>query len=321
MKSSFQLAIDILDEGLRLYRKGFVGFIQITAIWVVPVIIGSGISIGAVEFLAPDTALLLAFGFGWLLLFIPLLFYLVGGLSHAALMVQQGQRINVRKALTISPLRITAMGCYGTVFFLFANLVSWGVSVVCVCPAGLFFTVMMGSLVSLGSGETGAISTTISFLLLFLLIFILLLSYVFSLAVSGATYSSLVYALQPFIQEKLSLRQSIERSINLTFYRLGQNLLAFVLASFLFLATALSVSVTVGVLLPLPLFWALGSESLFAQGGSIVAWFLGLIVVVPPMPIWMMLLYQRNLAAYHGNDLADRIAAATADPTHEHVQD
>jgi hypothetical protein len=126
---------------------------------------------------------------------------------------------------------------------------------------------------------------------------------------SGATYSSLVYALQPFVQDTLTFGDSIERSVNLTFYRLGQNLLAFVFASFIFAATSISVTVTLWVLLPLPLFWTLGSESPIAQGSSAMALLLGLIVVLPPMPIWMALLYQRNLDAYQGRDLVERVAA------------
>ncbi|NJL33991.1 MAG: hypothetical protein HC893_09165 [Chloroflexaceae bacterium] len=66
------------------------------------------------------------------------------------------------------------------------------------------------------------------------------------------------------------------------------------------------------MMLPFPLLLALGEESLAAQGISVFAWIVGLIVVIPPLPIWMALLYQRNVAAWEGHDLAKRIAEVRA---------
>jgi hypothetical protein len=125
----------------------------------------------------------------------------------------------------------------------------------------------------------------------------------------------LIYGLQPFILDNLSFGASVQRSIDLTFYRTGRNLLAFVLASAIFGGIAVAATTAVGVLLPLPLFWALGDESLVAQGISASAWLLGLIVVLPPMPIWMTLLYQQNQATREGHDLAQQIAALDPAPT------
>jgi hypothetical protein len=86
------------------------------------------------------------------------------------------------------------------------------------------------------------------------------------------------------------------------------------LTSAIFGALAVAVTIAVGVLLPLPLFIALGEASLVAQGVSASAWLLGLIVVLPPMPIWMVLLYQRNVVARYGPDLAERIGAVAQQP-------
>jgi hypothetical protein len=43
------------------------------------------------------------------------------------------------------------------------------------------------------------------------------------------------------------------------------------------------------------------------------AWFFGFIVVLPPMFIWMTLLYQRNYASRAGSDLESRIAALASE--------
>jgi hypothetical protein len=66
----------------------------------------------------------------------------------------------------------------------------------------------------------------------------------------------------------------------------------------------------IGTLLPLPLLLLLGEDSTMAQGISTAAWLVGLVVVLPPVPIWMALFYQHNQAAREGADMTARIAAA-----------
>ncbi|HEU5011944.1 MAG TPA: hypothetical protein VFT66_05315, partial [Roseiflexaceae bacterium] len=61
--------------------------------------------------------------------------------------------------------------------------------------------------------------------------------------------------------------------------------------------------------LPLPLSFVLGGESPITAALSAAAWLLGLCVVLPPLPIWMALLYRRNLAARSGADLEAKIQA------------
>lgn len=314
MNSRLHKAIDLLDEGLRLYRNGFLGFIQITSLWAVPVIISTGIFMASLNVLTPTMAFFPTLG--WFLLLTLLSFYLVGALSHATRTMQQGQRINVRRSLTISPLRISGMGCYGTLYLLVATVISWGI-LFFVAYITIFLVLILGSGWAMTSETLGGTFGTVASLLILVVILAIILtvymfSIVFSIAVSGSTYSSLVYALQPFVQEKLSFLESINRSITMIFCRFTHNLLVFLLASLIFISTALSVATTIGVLLPLPLLWAFGSESLITQGSGIVSWFLGLIVILPPMPIWMTLLYQYNLTAYQGSELIEHIAAASS---------
>ncbi len=304
--------LDMLDEGLRLYRRGFVGFVLVTAIWFVPVVIGVSLSIAAVRYWGSWVVFLILLGWG--LGIIPLSMYLVGGLSRALLMIQQGYNVQVWSALAIHPLWATGMGCYGLILYIIASIVSSIVSILCLCP---LYTVIVGTIGSIGffAETAGHLGTGLAILSGIMLTMVLVLYYGLSLVLGGATFSTLVYGLQPFVQDSLSFGNAIQRSIDLILYRVGYNLLAFMFASMIFGAMAIAVTVAVGVLIPLPLVLALGSESLVTQGVSASAWLLGVALVLPPLPIWMALLYQHNVRRWQGADLARRITALTPHPS------
>ena len=46
MTETLQPILALLDEGLRLYRRNFVGFVLLTASWFVPVAIVAGTAVG-----------------------------------------------------------------------------------------------------------------------------------------------------------------------------------------------------------------------------------------------------------------------------------
>jgi hypothetical protein len=307
MTRHFYPILDLLDEGLSLYRRGFTSFLLISALWFVPVAIGIGITAATAQYMGSTAMLLVVLG--WMLLSIPLAVYLVGVISRATVAIQQGQPVRLKEVLRMGPLRLAGMGCYAVIFYIVVSLITSVIGMFCFCPMYTVLTALLSSIGMAFGESSGMVETGMMIGLGLVTMMLFMLFYGLSLAMSGATYSSLVYALQPFVQDTLTFGDSIERSVNLTFYRLGQNLLAFVFASFIFAATSISVTVTLWVLLPLPLFWTLGSESPIAQGSSAMALLLGLIVVLPPMPIWMALLYQRNLDAYQGRDLVERVAA------------
>lgn len=308
MKTSttFQATLDIIDDGLYLYRKGFVSFIVIASLWLVPVAIGVGISIAAAHYWGETATILIILA--WLVLAVPLAIYLIGSLSRATRSLQEDQAIQLRDALSIHPLRLVGMGCYTIVFYIFANIISSMFSMICICPIYMVTLTFLGSISGAFGDTSGGLGAGVLMVMGIVVFLLLMLLYGFSLAISGATHSSLVYALQPFIQETSSFSDSLERSIKLITYRFGRNLLAFLLTSMVFAATALAASVAIGVLLPLPLFWALGAESPVALMSSGLAWIIGLIVVLPPVPIWMTLLYERNRVAHDGVSLQTRIA-------------
>src|SRR2546429_9558218 len=86
MTETLQPILALLDEGLRLYRRNFVGFVLLTASWFVPVAIVAGTAVAAESWgdeRYSGLAGVLLFG-GGVLGFFPLLIYLIGGVSRAA---------------------------------------------------------------------------------------------------------------------------------------------------------------------------------------------------------------------------------------------
>jgi hypothetical protein len=304
MYTTLQPVLDMLDEGLRLYRRGFTVFVLLTAIWIVPVAIGSGL------FIAIDQSwgMLLT-----LLLALPLGIYIMGGLSQATLAVQQHRVPTLREALRIAPLRLLGMGCYTTLFALVSTVAVFVAIGMCFC--GGFALLMFFGSAAIAMESTGSAGMAFSVVLGFIIILLFVLLYVLGLVLVGAIYSSVVYSLQPFVQQRAPFGDTVERSLRLLGYRPGSNMLTFLLTSAIFGATALAITTTMGTFLPLPLLLLLGEESPLAQGMSASAWLVGLIVVLPPVPIWMALLYQRNAMAREGYDLANRIATATREGT------
>jgi uncharacterized RDD family membrane protein YckC len=92
-------------------------------------------------------------------------------------------------------------------------------------------------------------------------------------------------------------------------FRFGQNLLIFLCASLVFSAAVLAATLAIGVLVPLPVFFLLGTESTVAQAITAAAWVTGLSAALPLLPIWMALLYRRRRADRDGADLAAQLAA------------
>jgi hypothetical protein len=145
--------------------------------------------------------------------------------------------------------------------------------------------------------------------LIVLAIGIFLIGFYGSLMVAGATGSGLFYGLQPWVQESRPFGESLQRSMELIAFRFARNLLVWCLAALLVAAVGLTVMATVGTLLSLPLFLALGDESPVAQAVAVGAWLIGFMVVLPPLPIWMALLYQGNRAAHEGAELRAKVEA------------
>jgi hypothetical protein len=232
----------------------------------------------------------------------------MGAISRATAASMSGRPVSLREALAIRPLRLIGMGCYGAVFLLVVNMAVSMLSLFCLCPLYLVLgAAMAGVFEAFGGG--GTVGAAMAGLLVAIMGVAFVLLYGLSLVLSGATYSSLIFSLQPFVLGNLRLGEALRRSLNLTFYRFGANLLAYLCASLIFGTLTLSVTLAIGVLVPLPLLFLIGTESPVAQALSATALIAGLTLTLPPLPIWMVMLYQRRLAERDGADLAERIAA------------
>jgi hypothetical protein len=265
------------------------------------VAIATGLLVAAASWLDELQVVLLVAAALFLLL--PLLIYLVGGLSRGAAAAADGRPVRLREALAIPPRQAAGMGCFTIVYSIVMQLVSSALSFGCICPLWFFGAAFVGVLGATGGGSAlGAAALT--------LIGVLVSGvYLFALIVGGASYSSLVYALQPWAQEALPFGQAMERSVALIRYRFWRNAAAWGLSAVLLAAVALTVTLAVGLMAPLPVILALGDQSPVAQALSATAWLIGLVVVLPPLPIWMALLYRSNVQSRTGGDLEARVQA------------
>lgn len=311
MRQTLEPILDLLDEGLRLYRRGFAPLLILAALAALPIgLVAVGLVISA-EWLSSGLGALLS----TLVVFagLPLSLYVMGALSRAAIMVADGVPVSLRRALAIGPLRVVGMGCYGTVFSFAASIAVSAVSTFCICAA--YFVAVAAVGVAFGVGSAGAAGGAAAGLFIAVGVVAFVAIYAASLVLNGAIYGSVVFVLQPFVHERSGLGQAISRSLDLLVFRLGQNLLAFICASLVFGAVALAATVAVGVLVPLPALFLLGTESTVARAITAAAWVCGISAAVPLLPVWMALLYRRRLADREGDDLAARAAllAAPAD--------
>lgn len=306
MQKHVQPVLEILDEGIGLYRAAFSSFALIVAIWTLPLFIGLGFSFWWAQFLSEGLFWLLLLG--WVLITVPLAVYMIGSVSRATVAVQQQRPVRLREVIAIPPLRAAGMGCYGVLLLLLMNFASSMLSMICICPLYIVGFAALGGVFSVGE-PLGAAGMVIGVFLMLIFALVLIVLYGLGLVLTGSAYSIVVYGLQPFMQGERTFTVMLQESIDLLVYRLGRNLLIFLGTSAVFGALSISVTIAISMLLPIPLILALGEQSALAQGVSATAWMLGVIVILPLLPIWMALLYQRNVHDREGIDLAQRITA------------
>lgn len=310
MRATFAPILDLLDEGLGLYRRAFTRFLLLTMIVALPLGLVAAAFFLASEWLEGGVGVALAIGvaiFG-----LPLGLYVAGALSRAAAMAADGEPVDLRRALAIRPRRALGMGCYGSLFLLVANVAVGTVSGLCFCAA---YVLIGGGIIAVAAGLSsgGAIGQAATVLAMLVSAIGVLSIYAASLVVNGAVYGSAIFVMQPFVQDDLPMGAAVQRSLDLLGFRLGSNLLAFLCTSLVFGAAALAATLAIGLLAPLPALFLLGAESPAARAISAAAWVLGVSAATPLLPIWMALLYRRRRAAREGEDLAAGLAALRAD--------
>lgn len=309
MRATLGPILDLLDEGLRLYRRAFAPLMILAALAGVPLGLVVVALVIAADWLASGVGAFLVVAV--LLIGLPVGLYITGALSRAAAMAADGSGVSLRAALQIGPLRVLGMGCYGTLFSLVASVAVGAVTTVCVCGAYVVVVAVVGAAISLG--ELGGVAGgAVAGFFAAVGVILFLLIYGLSLVINGAIYGSVVFVLQPFVHEGTRLGPAVRRSLDLLTFRLGHNLLTFLCASLVFSAAALALTVAVGVLVPLPALFLLGAESTVAQAISGAAWVAGISLALPLLPIWMALLYRRQVVAREGADLAERLERMVA---------
>ncbi len=308
LRVALESVLDLLDDGLHLYRRTFARMLVLASLLNLPVgaLVATALIAGDWLATTPGIALLLLAA----VLGLPLGLYIMAAVSRATLMVADGETVTLRGALALGPLRLLGMGCYGTVFLLVAASAVSVVSSVCFCAVYIFGLLGIAAFSSAGV-VGGTLGEVVSATGIIAVVIGVVLIYAATLVLNGAAYSSAIFALQPFAHKHLPMGQAVRHSLDLTFYRFGQNLLTFVCASLVFGAIALAATLAIGVLVPLPVIFLLGAESSAARAITAAVWVGGITVAIPLLPIWMALLYRRRLAAWQGAELRARLAALT----------
>ena len=300
MRERLQPTLLLLDQGLAVYRRHFLSFALVAAGWFVPLAVGVALLVAFSSEIGDIGVVLLAL-LGTIV-FALLMIYLVVALTRLATAALDGRPLLVREVLRFEPLRLAGMTVFSIVYLIIAQILSSVVSIICICPAYLVGIFAIGTTAAVG-GSAGA---TVGILAFFAIFGVL---YLISIFLGGAVYSGLVYGLQPWAQDNLGFGRAFERSIELLRYRFWRNLVAWGLAALLLTALAITLALAIGTLLPLPLGIAFGFETPAVQAVTAGAWLFGLIFVLPPLPIWMALLYRNNRGEREGMELQAKVNA------------
>lgn len=299
MIERIQPTLALLDGGMSLYRRHFVSFALLSAAWFVPVAIASVLAIFFGSQM-DELAILLLIIVGVVAMLL-LSLYLIAVLSRAAAAAIDNQPLQIGELLQIGPLRFLGMSIWSIVYLILAQIVSSIASIVVICPLYIFAFVFIGGLSVLGS-EVGGVLGLLGGLVVFGVIYLL------GMFISGAVYGGMVYSLQPWAHDHHGFGASIQRSIDMLFYRFWGNIGVWGLAAILLLAAGTVTAIAIGVIVPLPLGLAFGFESPLVQATTVVAWLAGFMLALPPLPIWMAMLYRRSRAAREGQDMQEKIA-------------
>lgn len=292
--------IDILDDGLRVYRRYFVQYALAMLLGLLP---------PAVVSILLNVVLINYLGSGWVILTsfitVPLsvLFfvYIMAVLSRMTAQALRGERPSARGAMRIGIGRVLGMGCWTTIFGLMTSLVIGGVAGLCACMASVG---LMGGASALFSGSGGFAFVSFS----------VLVSVMGYMIVIGAVAVGAVYAIQAFALEQRPFGASISRGNDLLFFRFGRNIMLFFGAGALFATLLLAYAgALVGVIgLVVSSVQNFNVLNNFLSSPATTSWlsivgYLTQIVLLPPVPIWMTIVFLRLRAERDGGDLEGRI--------------
>lgn len=299
------IVLEVLDDGLRLYRRYLAGFTLVATTVLVL------LALFALSFMALVRSQLGTTA-GWsflafcvlLLVGYPLLLYAFASLSRAAVAAIDGRTITLGAALRLSPLRGCGMVFFNLLFSIIAAMAAGVLMAIFSCPA-TYVSLMLAVLTSAASSTGGSVSAALGFVGI-----IGQISTLWTITVAGAWLASCVYALQSFVLEQRSWGQSVSRSIDVLATRFGQSLLMFLGAGAIFGTLLLAY---LGSMLALSLLiqdWlAIDLPPLAGDVITIVLSVASLVILLPPLAIWMAMFYRRQARERDGEEITRRVAA------------
>lgn len=296
--------LDVLDQGFWLYRRHLPSFALVAATLLTVLAIGA-LALSALirATLGDSDAWLLFTWFLALLLGYPLLLYAFAALSRAADAGLNGRPILVREALRIAPGRGCSMVLFNGVFAIITGIAAGAIGVALACP--LIF----------GLGMTGAIFSAFlldssSAALLAMVGVVGQISTLWSMTIFGAWLAGLVLALQPFAIDAQNVRMAVRRVTGLLDAPVGRTLLMFAGAGAIF--GTLAVIYTGSLIMLLVLIADNVELNLPATVGDAIAIVTivgSLVLLLPPLAIWMTIFHRRLTQEHDGVELAAHIDA------------
>ncbi len=299
--SAFSFALSIIDDGLRLYRRHATLLILNTAILLVPLGVLVGLLIAAASWAETNNWFWLVV-LAIVLLVFPLSIYVIASLSLTARHLLDGRVPTLREVLLIGPLRLLGLCIFAFIDSIVMQVI-YGFLAFIVVVSGYALLLAMGALIGIVNPDE---SLLVGIILLGVLGFVSLygISFVFSLTSSCAV----VYGMQAWL-EPVPIGERISISIEMSFYQFFRNSVTWFLCALVLLAVGTASVATVGAAISLPLILALGEDSTITQAISASAWVLALMLVIPPLPIWMALIYRANRQQAIAPDFVARVAA------------
>ncbi len=303
------VVLEVLDDGLRLYRRNLAGFTLVaTALLVV-------LALLAISFMAFVRSELGDEGWTFLALFVlllggyPLMLYIFAALSRATAAALEGRPIALGRTLALSPLRGCGMVVFNMLFAMLASMGSTLCSMVVACPLFYVSVLSGGLLAAVSSSSVGAAGVAVGVVLT-------QLGTLWWLTMFGAWLASIVYALQAFVLEQEPWGASASRVFDLVFTRFGHSLLMFLGAGAIFGTLMLSYLGSLLVLITIiQERLALDLPPLAGDIVMIVVTVGSLVLLLPPLAIWMALFFRRMAQERDGVDLTERIASWQAQHT------
>lgn len=299
--------LEVLDDGLRLYRRHLASFTLIaTAVLVVLALFSLSFmafvrtEIGTTPgwtFLAVCVLLLVSY---------PLVLYVFAALSRAAAAALDGQTISPRSALRFNPLRAGGIVAFNMLFSLITAITGSMLVLLFSCPLS-YLSLLLGALFGVLLDGSSAGVGMIGFLGV-----IGQVSSLWTISVVGGWLASSVFALQAFVLEQRPWTQSANRTFDMLTTRFGQSLLMFLGAGAIFGTLTLSY---LGSLLVV---WSLIQDQLNLSplAGDVVTIVLtvsAMVILLPPLSIWMAIFYRRQARERDGEEIVRRVVAWRAE--------